>query len=231
MNLHAIAARAIGAVHPNQELVLVRCLGSVNESGLLLGQFGSCEAVTAQVQSLSGDELKLEHELYEVDIVRKFFFTVTGRPVFAGIKLLEAGSDFLYQRSTGQFWRVFNIAEDYYLSGWVQAFAALQNNPPQGAVIALVDSGLLSDAEADALRTKFHIGDHDEEETTEPDSEGGGDGTGDGNDGGGDGTGNAGIGADNAPTTIDPEYDSDHTGDAGNASTAAATRCADFWSY
>ena len=53
MNLHAIAARAIGAVHPNQELVLVRCLGSVNESGLLLGQFGSCEAVTAQVQKLS----------------------------------------------------------------------------------------------------------------------------------------------------------------------------------
>ena len=101
MNLHAIAARAIGAVHPNQELVLIRCLGPVNESGLLLGQFGSCEAVTAQVQSLNGDELKLEHELYEVDIVRKFFFSVTGRPVLAGIKLLEAGSDFLYQGSFG----------------------------------------------------------------------------------------------------------------------------------
>ena len=204
MNLHAIAARAIGAVHPNQELVLIRCLGSVNESGLLLGQFGSCEAVTAQVQSLSGDELKLEHELYEVDIVRKFFFSVTGRPVLAGIKLLEAGSDFLYQRSTGQFWRVFNIAEDYYLSGWVQAFAALQNNPPQGAV------------EADALRTKFHIGEDNEQEPTEPDTD-----TGD----------NAGNGADNAPATSDAEHGSGNTGDACTAPTATTTRGSDFWTY
>lgn len=216
MNLHAIAARAIGAVHPNQELVLIRCLGSVNESGLLLGQFGSCEAVTAQVQSLSGDELKLEHELYEVDIVRKFFFSVTGRPVLAGIKLLEAGSDFLYQRSTGQFWRVFNIAEDYYLSGWVQAFAALQNNPPQGAVIALVDSGLLHDVEADALRTKFHIGEDNEQEPTEPDTDTGG---------------NAGNGTDNTPATSDTEHDSGNTGDACTASTAPTTRSGDFWAY
>ena len=220
MNLHAIAARAIGAVHPNQELVLIRCLGSVNESGLLLGQFGSCEAVTAQVQSLSGDELKLEHELYEVDIVRKFFFSVTGRPVLAGIKLLEAGSDFLYQRSTGQFWRVFNIAEDYYLSGWVQAFAALQNNPPQGAVIALVDSGLLSDAEAAALRDKFNLGENNAEEPTEPDS--GGDG---------DNADNTGDSPDNAPATSDTEHDSGNTDDACTASTAPTTRSGDFWAY
>lgn len=222
MNLHAIAARAIGAVHPNQELVLIRCLGSVNESGLLLGQFGSCEAVTAQVQSLNGDELKLEHELYEVDIVRKFFFSVTGRPVLAGIKLLEAGSDFLYQRSTGQFWRVFNIAEDYYLSGWVQAFAALQNNPPQGAVIALADSGLLSDAEADALRTKFHIGDNDEQEPDNEDSDGDTSGN----------TGNAGNGANYTPTTSETEHSTDNTGDACTATAATTTRGPDrFWSY
>lgn len=222
MNLHAIAARAIGAVHPNQELVLIRCLGSVNESGRLLGQFGLCEAVTAQVQSLNGDELKLEHELYEVDIVRKFFFSVTGRPVIAGIKLLEAGSDFIYQRSTGQFWRVFNIAEDYYLSGWVQAFAALQNNPPQGAVIALADSGLLSDSEADALRTKFHIGDNDEQE---PDNEGSDDDT-SGN------TGNAGNSTVNTPTTSETEHSTDNTGDACTATAAATARGPDrFWSY
>lgn len=223
MNLHAIAARAIGAVHPNQELVLVRCLGSINESGLLLGQFGSCEAVTAQVQSLSGDELELEHELYEVDIVRKFFFSVTGRPVLAGIKLLEAGSDFLYQRSTGQFWRVFNIAEDYYLSGWVQAFAALQNNPPQGAVIALVDSGLLSDAEAAALRDKFNLGENNAEEPTEPDSGGDGDNA--------DNTGNTGDSPDNAPTTSNTEHYTNNAGDACTAATATASRGSDFWSY
>lgn len=223
MNLHAIAARAIGAVHPNQELVLIRCLGSVNESGLLLGQFGSCEAVTAQVQSLSGDELKLEHELYEVDIVRKFFFSVTGRPVLAGIKLLEAGSDFFYQRSTGQFWRVFNIAEDYYLSGWVQAFAALQNNPPQGAVIALADSGLLSDAEADALRAKFYIGDNDEQEPTEPDGE----------DSDGDTSGNSGNSTVNTSTTSNAEYDPNHTSDTSATEPAATARCdsSNFWAY
>lgn len=228
MNLHAIAARAIGAVHPNQELVLIRCLGSVNESGRLLGQFGSCEAVTAQVQSLNGDELKLEHELYEVDIARKFFFSVTGRPVFAGIKLLEAGSDFLYQKSTGQFWRVFNIAEDYYLSGWVQVFAALQNNPPQGAVIALVDSGLLSEAEASALRDKFQIGDNNEEGPTEPDS--GDDGSNNADTSGN--TGNAGNSANYTPTTSETEHSTDNTGDACTATAAAATRGPDrFWSY
>lgn len=220
MNLHAIAARAIGAVHPNQELVLIRCLGSVNESGLLLGQFGSCEAVTAQVQSLNGDELKLEHELYEVDIVRKFFFSVTGRPVIAGIKLLEAGSDFLYQRSTGQFWRVFDIAEDYYLSGWVQVFAALQNNPPQGAVIALADSGLLSDAEADALRTKFHIGDNDEQEPDNEDSDGGT-------------SGNSGNSTVDASTTSNAEYNTNHTSDTSATEPATATRrdSGNFWAY
>lgn len=220
MNLHAIAARAIGAVHPNQELVLIRCLGSVNESGLLLGQFGSCEAVTAQVQSLNGDELKLEHELYEVDIVRKFFFSVTGRPVIAGIKLLEAGSDFLYQRSTGQFWRVFDIAEDYYLSGWVQVFAALQNNPPQGAVIALADSGLLSDAEADALRTKFHIGDNDEQEPDNEDSDGGT-------------SGNSGNSTVDASTTSNAEYNTNHTSDTSATEPATATRrdSSNFWAY
>lgn len=224
MNLHAIAARAIGAVHPNQELVLIRCLGSVNESGRLLGQFGLCEAITAQVQSLNGDELKLEHELYEVDIVRKFFFSVTGRPVIAGIKLLEAGSDFIYQRSTGQFWRVFNIAEDYYLSGWVQAFAALQNNPPQGAVIALVDSGLLSEAEASALRDKFQIGDNNEEDPTEPDS--GDDGSNNANT-----SGNTVNSANYTPTTSETERSTDNTGDACTATAATATRGPDrFWS-
>lgn len=224
MNLHAIAARAIGAVHPNQELMLIRCLGSVNGSGLLLGQFGSCEAVTAQVQSLSGDEPKLEHELYEVDIVCKFFFSVTGRPVIAGIKLLEAGSDFIYQRSTGQFWRVFNIAEDYYLSGWVQAFAALQNNPPQGAVIALVDSGLLSEAEASALRDKFQIGDNNEEDPTEPDS--GDDGSNNANT-----SGNTGNSANYTPTTSNAEHDTDYTSDTCAAESATAIRGSNFWSY
>ena len=153
-----------------------------------------------------------------MDIVCKFFFSVTGRPVLAGIKLLEAGSDFLYQRSTGQFWRVFNIAEDYYLSGWVQAFAALQNNPPQGAVIALVDSGLLLDAEADALRTKFHIGEDNEQEPTEPDTDA-------------DTGNNAENGANNAPATSNAEHDTDYTSDTCAAESATAIRGSNFWSY
>ena len=141
----------------------------------------------------------------------------------AGIKLLEAGSDFLYQRSTGQFWRVFNIAEDYYLSGWVQAFAALQNNPPQGAVIALADSGLLSDAEADTLRAKFYIGDNDEQEPTEPDGEGSD----------GDTSGNIGNNADNAPATSNTEYNTNHTSATRATEPATATRrdSGNFWAY
>ena len=59
MNLQAIAAGTMvelashcrwdyGAAHPKRELELIRCLGSVSESGLLLGQGGSCESEVTQ---------------------------------------------------------------------------------------------------------------------------------------------------------------------------------------
>ena len=51
MNLHAIAAGTMGAAHPNRELVLIRCLSSVSDSGLLLGQFGTCETEVTQWRS------------------------------------------------------------------------------------------------------------------------------------------------------------------------------------
>ncbi len=84
---------------------------------MLKGTFGQCEEITAQMQTLSGDELKLDHEIYEVDIVLKFYFSVQGRPVLAGMRLLEAGSDFLYLKGIHQFWRLHSVSEDYNLSG------------------------------------------------------------------------------------------------------------------
>lgn len=157
MNLHAIATRAVSVLHPNIDLILVRSLNVTNEQGRLAAQFGECEKVSAQVQTLSGDELKLEHEVYEVDIARKFFFSVTGRPVFAGAKLHVTSSDFLYQCGKGLFWRVFNVAEDFHLSGWSQVLGSLQNNPPQGVAQTLVDSGLLPDAEVKTLADLYSL--------------------------------------------------------------------------
>lgn len=174
MNLHAYANRAISALHPNVNLVLVRCIGTVNDGGRILGRFGQCEDVTAQMQTLSGDELKFEHELYEVDFARKFFLSVTGRPVFAGQGQLQVGSDFFYMRSIQQFWRIYNVAEDFYLSGWSQVYATLQNKPPLGAVQALISSGLISAQEAAALSARYIDGINDDQTQEEPDHTGGG---------------------------------------------------------
>ena len=40
--------------------------------------------------AISGDELKLEHELYEAGIVRKFFFSVMSHTVLCHAKVLRA---------------------------------------------------------------------------------------------------------------------------------------------
>lgn len=213
MNLHAIANRAVSALHPNLRFVLIRALGSENEQGRLLGQFGQCEVVIAQTQTLSGDELRLEHELYEVDIVRKFFFSIKGRPVLAGLHLLEAGSDFLFHVGTSQFWRVFNVAEDFYLSGWAQVYGALQNKPPQGVVQALIDSGLISSAMCAALKDKFLLEVPNEEESPKPPSTNGS--------------------VDNSSGASDSEHSAEHTSDT-NAPQPAAGSGSDsdqFWSY
>lgn len=207
MNLHAYANRAISALHPNVKLVLVRCIGTVNEHGRILGRFGQCEDVSAQMQTLSGDELKYEHELYEVDFARKFFLSVKGRPVFAGQGQLQVGSDFFYMRSIQQFWRVYNVAEDFYLSGWSQVYATLQNKPPLGAVQALITSGLVSANEAAALSARYIDGINDDQTQEEPDNTGGNDASGDG--------------ADHASGASGPDHATDHAGNALTALTPA----------
>ena len=238
MNLHAYANRAISALHPNVKLVLVRCIGTVNEHGRILGRFGQCEDVSAQMQTLSGDELKYEHELYEVDFARKFFLSVTGRPVFAGQGQLQVGSDFFYMRSIQQFWRVYNVAEDFYLSGWTQVYATLQSKPPVGAVQALIASGLISANEAAALSARYIDGINDDQTQEEPAHPSGGaaedsDHGASGNTAGGDGT--SGDGANHTAGTSDAHNTTDHTGNTSTTieptSSGGGGHAAAFFSY
>ena len=246
MNLHAIASRAISCLHPNVSLILVRALGSENDHGMLKGTFGQCEEITAQMQTLSGDELKLDHEIYEVDIVRKFYLSVQGRPVLAGMRLLEAGSDFLYLKGIRQFWRVHAVSEDYNLSGWAQVNASLQDQPPAAVVIALIKSDLVDGDEVKWLvQTYLEARQDDQGPQPEPRSGSGSQSGADdrgrtatsavGN-GGGDHTagGSGAIGTGGAGYARAPAISSDSTDDANRAGSATDNSGADssrFFGY
>ncbi len=142
MNLHALANRVIKVALPNVDLVVIRCTGFKNEYGQLIESFGSCERVSAQKQTLNGDELTYANEIMQGEIGRKFFISTKGAPLTVGRRHDQQGGSYLFELDSGLFWKVYNISEDYSAAGWQLVFAAIDPTPPAAAKQALKDSGI-----------------------------------------------------------------------------------------
>ena len=142
INLHAIANRVLKMVHPNEDFIAIRCTGYMNNNGALIHSYGSCELDSAQMQSLNGDEQQLSNEIMQNELSRKLFISVKGTPLTAGRIDTQEGASFLYQTRTGQFWKVFNISEDFTKNNWATVFISLvpPESTPDAVVKALKDS-------------------------------------------------------------------------------------------
>lgn len=125
INVHAIANRVIRSIHPNETFIVVRSIGYQNNYGVLTYEYGNCEQASGQMQSLNGDEQKLANEIAHSEISRKLFISVSGSPLTAGRFDTQEGATFLYQVSTGDFWKVFNVSEDFSKCTWATVFISL----------------------------------------------------------------------------------------------------------
>ena len=146
-NLHGLVRSIVGAVAPNVQLVLIRCVGSKNDAKLGLGQvqyeYGNCELSSGQKQTLNGDEQQQVGGVMQGEIGRKFYLSVSGTPLTAGHSVYSVAPSYLYEVATGDYWRVTNISEDFHNVGWALVFATLQKVPPKEVVTALERSGLV----------------------------------------------------------------------------------------
>lgn len=143
LNLHAIANRCIQCLSPNVQLVLIRNTSLVNEYGEIKATYGDCELISAQKQTLNGDEQALVNEQLQNEFSRKFYFSNVGQPVVSGRRDLQEAPTYFYEVDSGTYWRIYNINEDYQSSSWLMVFATLQNNVPPEVESALKESGLV----------------------------------------------------------------------------------------
>lgn len=147
-NLHSLVRSVVGAVAPNVQLVLIRCVGSVAEGGLVQYTFGDCELSSGQKQTLNGDEQQQVGGVMQGELGRKFYLSVSGSPLTAGHSVHSVAASYLYEVATGEYWRVTNVSEDFHHVGWALVFAVLQKKPPKEVVLALEQSGLVGAANA-----------------------------------------------------------------------------------
>lgn len=149
-NLHGLVRSIVGAVAPNVQLVLIRCVGSKNDAKLGLGQvqyeYGNCELSSGQKQTLNGDEQQQVGGVMQGEIGRKFYLSVSGTPLTAGHSVYSVAPSYLYEVATGDYWKVTNVSEDFHHVGWALVFATLQKRPPDAVVAALEHSGLVGSA-------------------------------------------------------------------------------------
>lgn len=145
-NLHGLVRSIVGAVAPNVELVIIRCVGSTAENGFVRYQYGACELTSGQKQTLNGDEQQQVNGIMQGELGRKFYLSVSGTPLTAGHSVSSVAPSYLYEVATGDYWKVTNVSEDFHHVGWALVFAALQKMPPQEVALALKQSGLVGAA-------------------------------------------------------------------------------------
>lgn len=142
-NLHNLVRSIVGAVVPNIELIIIRCVGSTNLSGVVSYKYGDCALTSGQKQSLSGDEQAQVEGVLQGELNRKFYLEVKGTPLTAGLSVPSIGPSYLYEPATGYYWRVTNVSEDFHSVGWALVFAAQQKTVPSEVSAALEASGLV----------------------------------------------------------------------------------------
>ena len=128
LNLHAIVRNAITAVNADEDCYLIQSNGQKNVKGVLTSDY-SVESVTAQIQSLNGDELKIIDPIFTTDISRKFYLyskTQSGNYPAGQVRPLGRSGDLIYRISEKTYWKIFTVSEDFSQAGWVLVFASMQ---------------------------------------------------------------------------------------------------------
>lgn len=134
LNLHSIARGAIVALHPEESVTLYQSSGQTNTRGVISTTYEAAQAVQAQIQSLSTDELANVENVAQTGQVRKAY--LFGPPVTSlipqGIVRPLARSGDMIQRADGTWWLVTGMMEDFSASGWVCVQITQQVDAPQG---------------------------------------------------------------------------------------------------
>lgn len=134
LNLHSIARSAIVALHPEEAVTLYQASGQTNNQGVISPTYEAAQAVQAQIQSLSTDELANVENVAQTGQVRKAY--LFGPPATSlipqGIVRPLARSGDMIQRADGTWWLVTGMMEDFSASGWVCVQITQQVEAPQG---------------------------------------------------------------------------------------------------
>ena len=128
LNLHAIVRNAITTVNADEDCYLIQSNGQKNVKGVLTSDY-TVEPITAQIQSLNGDELKIIDPVFATDISRKFYLyskTQSGNYPAGQVRPLGRSGDLIYRISEKTYWKIFTVSEDFSQAGWVLVFASMQ---------------------------------------------------------------------------------------------------------
>lgn len=135
LNLHQVVRGAINALHPDEEVQIVRSLGSQpDENGFAVTRYTRFTGVLAQIQSESDAALFHANMAGSNSIVRRIYlFTPKSEAEQpAGIfRPLTRSGDYIVQRS-GLVWLVTAIIENFAGVNWICVRATMQIEPPEG---------------------------------------------------------------------------------------------------
>ena len=134
LNLHDVVRGAIPALHPDETVDLVQCVGRVNVRGVVQSNYVYGGCVQAQIQSFKSDDLQAMAETARTEIQRKCYLyseTVGGVIPQGIVRTLERGGDFL-RRADGTYWLVAGMVEDFSGAGWVAVRIVQQITVPDG---------------------------------------------------------------------------------------------------
>ncbi|MBQ1779787.1 MAG: hypothetical protein IIZ93_16660, partial [Acidaminococcaceae bacterium] len=73
LNLHQIVRGAISSVNADEQVYIIRSTGNANVKGRIQATYATPELITAQVQTLSNDDLKIVNETERTERDRKFY--------------------------------------------------------------------------------------------------------------------------------------------------------------
>lgn len=118
LNLHNIAAGALGLVQELEPIAWFKSLGQTNIKGVLTPLYAEPAWLDARVQSLSDQALAHADKQAENSITRKFYLYSTREAKVDGLVRQDGrGGDLLYY--LGEWWLVDGLLEDFSAQGWV----------------------------------------------------------------------------------------------------------------
>lgn len=120
LNLHAIVRGAITPLHPDETVILRQSTGQVNNRGKITPTYAPAQTVTAQIQTLSQNDLTQSESVSTTRVDRKAYLYAAAAvtPPNGMVRGLARTGDYI-QRADGSWWLVTAMIEDFTASGWV----------------------------------------------------------------------------------------------------------------